>query len=200
MSFVYHPENKEFIYAIAMVRDITENVKIRKALKESQNQLKQQNKDLEKIVDERTAELIKNNTKLENSNYDLSQFAYAASHDLQEPLRTIGSFSSLLDKRFSPQLGEEGKEYIGFITSGVSRMSNLIRNLLTYSQINNTDHGFSDTNLTLVIKEVIESFALKIAERNVQISIQNLPETIHCEKNKISMLFLQLDHQCHQIQ
>ena len=75
------------------------------------------------------------NQKLEESNEVLRQFAYASAHDLKEPLRNIGSFVSLLQRRFTKDLPEEAQEYMGFVTTGVRRMNNLLEDLLEYSTL-----------------------------------------------------------------
>jgi PAS domain S-box-containing protein len=75
------------------------------------------------------------NEALKRANSDLEQFAYSASHDLQEPLRMVAIYSELLKKRFNGQLGEEGAEYIGYIFEGAARMEKLLRDLRVYTQI-----------------------------------------------------------------
>jgi light-regulated signal transduction histidine kinase (bacteriophytochrome) len=75
------------------------------------------------------------NQKLEESNEVLRQFAYASAHDLKEPLRNIGSFVSLLQRRFTKDLPEEAQEYMGFVTTGVRRMNSLLEDLLEYSTL-----------------------------------------------------------------
>jgi len=79
--------------------------------------------------------LRKANSELQRSNQELQEFAYIASHDLKEPLRTVRAYSQLLARRFGAQLGEEGNEYIAFITNATSHMSNLIEDLLVYSKV-----------------------------------------------------------------
>ena len=74
-------------------------------------ELTDKNKSLEELVEERTASLISANEDLQKSNNQLKRFAYAASHDLQEPLRMIGSFVQLLDKRYGDKIGQDGKDF-----------------------------------------------------------------------------------------
>src|SRR5581483_6827410 len=72
---------------------------------------------------------------LKRANSDLEQFAYSASHDLQEPLRMVATYSELLKKRFSGQLGEQGEEYLGYTVEGAMRMETLLRDLRVYTQL-----------------------------------------------------------------
>ena len=76
---------------------------------------------------------------LRRSNEDLQQFAYAASHDLQEPLRSVRTFSQLIVKKYEPMLDDEGRKFLGYLQSGAERMSDLIKDLLAYSQVNILD-------------------------------------------------------------
>jgi signal transduction histidine kinase/ligand-binding sensor domain-containing protein len=137
------------------------------------------------------AELGKSNTDLERSNKDLERFAYVASHDLKEPLRTIGTFTDLLRHKFESQLTNSGKEYIYFITDGVQRMSSLINSLLTYSRAGNEFKEMDSVNLNELVNNILNDLSTKISEKNVQIELKELPQ-ITCNKDQISMLFSNL--------
>lgn len=131
--------------------------------------------ELENRVQERTHELQEANFKLERSNSDLAQFAYVASHDLQEPLRKIITFSTRLKEKFIGQLTETSSEYIEKINHSAERMRNLIDDLLNFSHISKFERKFIKTDLNEVVGEVINDFELLIHERKVLVSIDKLP-------------------------
>jgi two-component system sensor histidine kinase/response regulator len=103
--------------------------------------LRELNTTLEQRVAERTAELQTSNEALRQSNDDLKQFAYAASHDLQEPLRLVALYSQMLQRKYQGQLDEQANQFISFIVSGAHRMELLLRDLLAYSQVGSSGEG-----------------------------------------------------------
>lgn len=137
------------------------------------------------------SELDKSNVDLERSNKDLEQFAYIASHDLKEPLRTIGTFTHLLQHKFEASLNESGKKYIYFITDGVQRMSSLINSLLTYSRAGQEYKEMEKVAIPELINAVLTDLAKIINEKNVTFNIGELP-TIYCNRDQMSMLFSNL--------
>jgi PAS domain S-box-containing protein len=161
----------------AFVSDITE----RKLIEERSREL---NEELERRVQERTQDLIKSNEELE-------QFAKIASHDLQEPLRAIQGFVSLLEKRFKGQLGQEGDEFIGFIIDGTSRMQQLIQSVLLHSSIKSEERMESLTAMGPVIDEVLTNLRAAIIESNAEFDIEDLPE-VAVERTQLIQLFQNL--------
>jgi signal transduction histidine kinase/ligand-binding sensor domain-containing protein len=155
-------------------------------------ELKNQNNQLEEIVKERTKTLERSNLDLVRSNKDLEQFAYVASHDLQEPLRTIGSFTQILTRKYKNEIGADGQLYMANIIGGVKRMSELIKSLLNYSRLGRNDIQFSMADLQDIISDKIMDLGLKIQEKEAEIIIGDLPEKILCEPNQLGVVFYNL--------
>ena len=149
------------------------------------------NEELEEIVKQRTQELNEFNMELQQSNNDLGQFAYIASHDMKEPLRIIGNFAGLLSRKYKGKLDKSADEYIYFIEDGIKRMSALMDSLLTYSQVGKKEIELSKTNLNNILFTKLHDLSEVIKERNVEIQLDDLPE-IYCEKEQIGMVFFNL--------
>ena len=129
--------------------------------------------------------------ELKRSNNDLEQFAYVASHDLQEPLRTIASFTELLGQRYRDQLDEHANEYIDFTIDGAKRMQGLIKDLLQYSRIGSKEKEFTDVDCNDVFTYVTEGLSLVIKESNTQVTSDDLP-VVHGDDVQLSLLFQNL--------
>ena len=153
--------------------------------------IKERNDHLEMEIAKRTQNLQESNEDLQRSNKDLEQFAYIASHDLQEPLRIVGNFIGLLGRQYKQHFDEQAFQYIDYAVDGVSRMSQLITNLLTYSRVGRREIEFQNTNLNQILGEKIHDLSHKINERNVELIIDTMPEII-CEQNQIGMVFFNL--------
>lgn len=130
--------------------------------------------------------------KLTSSNQQLESFAYVASHDLKEPLRSIGNFTQLLGKRLETKLDDTDKEFFGFVTSGVKNMNSLIEDLLTYSRVNSGKNEVMAIHPADSLSIVINSLNQRIVETDAQIDIKDLPETIIGNPTKIKQLFQNL--------
>lgn len=128
--------------------------------------------------------------QMEVKNREMEQFAYVASHDLQEPLRTIKSYVSLLQEDHYGQLGEEADLHINTITKAVDRMTRLIRELLTYSRLGQ-DRERTRVDLNVLVTEVLEDLEAKIHETQAQIQVQPLP-TLEVFDTEFHQLFLNL--------
>lgn len=148
----------------------------------TQLELQDLNRELEQRVRDRTAELEKSNrelrareAELSRSNAELEQFAYLASHDLQEPLRMISSYCELLQSRYSDQLDEKGQEFIGFAVDGAHRMRSLIDDLLRYSQVGRGEIAHTPVALSDVVNRATQSLSAAISENDATVSHEDLP-------------------------
>lgn len=160
----FYVENR-FVYMIGYGIDVTE-------LKETQHQLERQNKNLL------------------DKNQELERFTHVASHDLQEPLLSLISYSKLLDDEYSDVLDDEGKLFVQFINKSATRMRTLISGLMEYTRINRKENiVLSDLNLLL--KDVQEDLTDRINNYNAIISIKELP-TINCYPTFVRILFQNL--------
>jgi light-regulated signal transduction histidine kinase (bacteriophytochrome) len=127
---------------------------------------------LERIVLERTRELLRLNTELEKSNRELEQFAYIASHDLQEPLRKIQTFVDLIKNHLNDKVTAE--RYFNKINSSAQRMSMLINDVLNYSRLAKTGEQFVRTDLNKILKQVLNDFELLIEQKQAVITYDKL--------------------------
>lgn len=109
------------------------------------------------------------------SNAELEQFAYVASHDLQEPLRMVASYNQLLAERYGPQLDERAHKYIHYAVDGSHRMQRLIQDLLTYSRVTTRGAEFEPVDFHQIVLEVMHNLELRIRESGAQITAANLP-------------------------
>ncbi len=124
---------------------------------------------------DKNVELQKSIRDLTLSNKDLEQFAYVASHDLQEPLRMVASFTQLLAKRYEDKLDQDAREFIGYIVDGATRMQSLISDLLSYSRVGMQKKAFKATNCEALLARVLVSLKFVIADSGAIITHGSLP-------------------------
>jgi PAS domain S-box-containing protein len=137
------------------------------------------------------ADLLRRTSELARSNTELEQFAYIASHDLQEPLRTIGSFTQLLARRYSEQLDDTADEFISYIIDGVTRMQTLINDLLDYSRVGIRRTRPQITHFDRIIERVLDNLRTSIAETHAIITHDPLP-TLLVDSSQMVSLFQNL--------
>lgn len=115
------------------------------------------------------------NADLERSNVELEQFAYVASHDLQEPLRKVVGFTELLQRRYGGQLDERADQYIAFASDGAARMQVLINDLLAFSRVGRSTAGFDDVDLGDALAAAVAALATAIEESGATLVVPELP-------------------------
>lgn len=145
------------------------------------------------ISDRKLAEqkLLQITADLQRSNRELEQFAYVASHDLQEPLRTITSYAQLLGQRYQDKLDEKADKYIHYIVDGSTRMQQLINDLLAYSRVGTRGKEFQVIDMNVVVKQAKENLKILIAEKQVLIITNPLP-VIKADVTQLIQLFQNL--------
>jgi len=129
--------------------------------------------------------------ELERSNKELEQFAYVASHDLQEPLRMVASYLQLLDRRYSEKLGDDAREFIDFAVDGAARMKRLINDLLAYSRVGTSGKQFEKASLQEVLEKVFVNLKSSIDENQAVITHDELP-SIFSDETQLIQLFQNL--------
>jgi len=187
---------------LLIISDITEVRKLlvekelieKELLNKELSERQEEKQRLEQAVAERTWQLKEandllevRNTSLENMNKELEAFAYVASHDLQEPLRMITSFMTLVGRKYKDQLDEKAHQYIHFATDGASRMKQIILDLLEYSRAGNPTEGMEEIDLNEFLSEFKLLRRRLIAKKNVSIVSDNLP-TLRTSKAAVGQI------------
>ncbi len=180
-------------YAVERARHGQESEAVNARLREQEALLRELNATLERRVAHRTAELEKANAKLQSRNQELRDFAYIASHDLQEPLRKIRAFSSLLMTEQGQNIGEEGRHYLRRITSAAERLSALVLDLLALSRVNTRGEGFTAVPLNSVVAGVLRDLDLVVQETRATVEVGALPQ-IEGDELQMRRLFYNLLH------
>lgn len=129
--------------------------------------------------------------ELRRSNRELEQFAYAASHDLQEPLRMVSSYLGLLERRYKDALDDDAREFIGYAVDGASRMKALINDLLTYARVGTQKLDMKPVSAERLVRQTMANLAVPIEETEAEITYDPLP-TIVAEENQLIYVFQNL--------
>ncbi|MER5609607.1 ATP-binding protein [Micromonospora tulbaghiae] len=137
------------------------------------------------------SQLQKQAEELTRSNRDLEQFAYVASHDLQEPLRKVASFCQLLQRRYAGQLDERADQYIAFAVDGAQRMQRLINDLLAFSRIGRLTTGFTEVDLNKVMGDVAGQTEAALQYSDAELTWGEMP-TIRGEEPLLTNLLVNL--------
>jgi light-regulated signal transduction histidine kinase (bacteriophytochrome) len=154
------------------------------SLRESQRDLLRARDELERRVQERTVEL-------QRSNHDLEQFAYVASHDLQEPLRAISGCVQIIERRYAPQLDAKAHELMKHTVEGVVRMKELIEGLLAYSRVTRTHHEVAPVAAASAVEAAMRHLQSGVRETAAEIVCRDLP-WVMANQAQLTQLFQNL--------
>lgn len=157
--------------------DITDLIWIQKEMEQMQDALSQKNMQLEKYIE---------------SNLQLENFAYIASHDLREPLRSIIGYSQLLERRYGHVLDSEGREYIYHLINSTKSMNSLISDLLLFSRVNTDTIHFQQVMMSEVVAQIRENLKGMITDATARIDWHDMPESIVADRSRVIQLFQNL--------
>jgi PAS domain S-box-containing protein len=157
-----HLETAEGVLVTAAIRDITERKKAE-------------------------AHLLNRVEELNRSNEELGQFAYIASHDLQEPLRMVASYTHLLARRYKGRLDADADEFIAFAVDGANRMQRLIQDLLTYSRVGTEESALLDTSSAEALQHALVNLRSAIEESGAEITYGDMPAVLADEMQLIQL-------------
>jgi PAS domain S-box-containing protein len=157
----------------------------------AEEKLRRINAELERRVDERTDELRRSMAELQDKTQELEKFAYVASHDLSQPLRTLVNFPQLLGRDYRDKLDEKGNHYVNKTISGAERMQRLIENLLQYSRVVRRERVFGPTDCALSAQEACANLQAAIDESGAQVRVSELP-TVLGNPQQLMLLFQNL--------
>ena len=172
-----YDNNGLFLYNLAIVEDIT-------GRKDSEEEIRVLNSDLEKRVTERTAQL-------ETVNRELEAFSYSVSHDLRAPLRHINSFAEILTSQYSDELSDDARKHLNTIIASAQKMGILIDDLLSFSRTGRAELKKTSLSMELVVKDVLKQIAPVIMDRKIDWNISPLP-TVNGDYNLLRLAWINL--------
>lgn len=183
IDYIYKPINPELLRTKVSVfvelytknhQLVAQEQKLMAINRNLENEIKERIISEEKVK-ELNRQLLLNIDNLETANKELDRFAFMSSHDLQEPLRKIRTFTDLLHSRYKDSFDEDGNRYITRIQKAAERMQALIRDILQFSKVANHKDAFTDTDLNLVVKEVLADMETTEGWGDVEITVNRLP-------------------------
>ncbi len=180
MSYNISPiylETGELFFILAEGKDITDLISSQQQLSDKVDELNEKNTELKRYIE---------------SNLELENFAYIASHDLREPLRTITSFAGILDKQYGEKLDETGREFLNFIVSSAKSMNNLIRDLLTFSRVHSEESPKQNINVERILEKLILVLDKSISDTGTTINLINIPKELKGNGTQVTQLFQNL--------
>jgi signal transduction histidine kinase len=176
-SAMHRARERAILRQIELEREMSERVQAEEALRKAHD-------ELELRVQERTAELAR-------SNAELQQFAYVASHDLQEPLRMVSNFTQLLAERYDAKLDSDGREFIAFAVEGATRMQTLVQDLLSLSRVGTRGRNLEMVRLDQAVDRAVANLEFSIQETGASVTHDELPEVM-ADSSQMMQLFQNL--------
>jgi signal transduction histidine kinase len=168
-----------------------ESVSFYRRLFESESLRLEEHREADRVQRESEDRLRKANADLSRSNRELEQFAYIASHDLQEPLRMVASYLQLIERRYQGRLDSNADEFIGYAVDGAVRMQRMINDLLAYSRVGTKGNAFAPVDANEVLIQAMADLRLKIRESDTAITYEPLP-TVQADASQLVQVFQNL--------
>lgn len=171
-------QDGQLLHIVHVLNEVSELVHLQRWGSEQEERAEQLRQRAERLAREtvlRTQDADARGVELSRSNIELEQFAYAASHDLQEPLRMVSSYVQLLARRYQGKLDQDAEDFIGFALDGTKRMQLMIADLLRFSRIGTQGKPFAPTSLDTVLDRVLANLRPEIEKTNASVTRSALP-------------------------
>lgn len=165
------------------------DLEIKNAIKEKQKEIEQLTRENEyqALLLKQNEQISIQNAQLLAANQELRQFAYVTSHDLKEPIRMIGSYTQLIERKHKHQFTEDSQSYFTYVKEGVIRMNDLLDALLKYTTISKTEDAFEPVSLMNIVEIAVINLRVTVDEKQAAVTCQNLPDIM-----SIKSLLIQL--------